>query len=131
MDLRSSSVNFVSLKIAGAPADAGHPYGHGKAEPLAGLFQGAFIAVGGLGLLAEAFRRFLSGASLEHGSWGVAVMLASALISALHGASLRRAARKSESTVMAAEGTHYAVDVASNLGVAAALALSEYSASPL
>ena len=131
MDLCSSAVNFVSLKIALAPADAEHPYGHGKAEPLAGLFQGAFIAIGGLGLLAEALRRFFSGASLEHGAWGAAVMLVSTLLSAFHGARLRRAARESGSTVMAAEGAHYAVDVASNLGVAAALLLSQYGGGPL
>src|SRR5512147_2205472 len=37
-DLISSLVVWTGLKISSLPADEDHPYGHGKAEPMAGLF---------------------------------------------------------------------------------------------
>ncbi len=46
-DIFSSFVTYTGLRISVAPPDACHPYGHGKAESLAGL-------VVGLGLLVAA-----------------------------------------------------------------------------
>jgi len=50
-DVLSSIVALIGIKVAQKPADANHPYGHGKAEQLATLFlalsllaAGAFIA---------------------------------------------------------------------------------------
>jgi cation diffusion facilitator family transporter len=37
-DVFTSSIVLTGLKIAAKPADENHPYGHGKAEPLAGSF---------------------------------------------------------------------------------------------
>lgn len=50
-DILSSLIVFVGLKLAAKPADANHPYGHGKFEPLAGLVVamalfGAAILIG-------------------------------------------------------------------------------------
>lgn len=123
MDLCSSAVNFVSLGIARSPADEEHQYGHGKAEALAGLFQGSFIAMGGVWLLVESGRRLLE-PQPPHGEWwGVAVMSVSLIASLLHGISLRRAARSEESNILSAEGAHFLSDVASNFGIIAALTL--------
>ena len=74
-DVAISSFNLLSIRIADSPADEGHPFGHGKAENLAGLLQTAVIAVVGGGLLVEAVRRLLRGARPEHAEWGIAVMV--------------------------------------------------------
>src|SRR5215467_7256344 len=44
LDLFASSINLFAIRESLAPADREHRFGHGKAEPLAGLAQGAFIA---------------------------------------------------------------------------------------
>lgn len=44
-DIFSSFIVMVGLKIAAKPADADHPYGHGKAEPMAALI----VALGLIG----------------------------------------------------------------------------------
>src|SRR5512146_2380290 len=36
-DIISSLVVWTGLKISSLPADEDHPYGHGKAEPIAGV----------------------------------------------------------------------------------------------
>jgi cation diffusion facilitator family transporter len=48
-DVFSSIVVLVGLRIAMRPPDENHPYGHGKAEPIAGVLVGvALLAAAGL-----------------------------------------------------------------------------------
>lgn len=129
MDLCASAVNFVSLAIAREPADHDHQYGHAKAEALASLFQGAFITLSGLALLVESLRRIYSGSNLEFHYWSVAIMILSTGLSAWHGAALRRAAAVEDSSIMAAEGAHFLMDVATNLAVVGALLLVGWTGS--
>ena len=44
LDIAASIVNLIAVRHAVTPADREHRFGHGKAEPLAGLVQSAFIA---------------------------------------------------------------------------------------
>src|SRR5215510_7996903 len=60
-DVAISSFNLLSIRIADSPADEGHPFGHGKAENLAGLLQTVVIIVVGGALLVEAVRRLILG----------------------------------------------------------------------
>ena len=43
LDSLASILNFIAVRHALEPADKEHRFGHGKAEPLAGLGQAAFI----------------------------------------------------------------------------------------
>ena len=43
LDVVSSLVVWAGFRWAGEPPDADHPYGHGKAEPLAGLAVAVFV----------------------------------------------------------------------------------------
>jgi cation diffusion facilitator family transporter len=42
-DVLSSGLLWIGLRIAHKPADEEHPYGHGKAEPLAGIVISLFL----------------------------------------------------------------------------------------
>ncbi|MCW8996554.1 MAG: cation transporter, partial [Psychromonas sp.] len=44
MDVTTSIINLLAIKVALQPADNEHRFGHGKAESLAGLAQAAFIS---------------------------------------------------------------------------------------
>jgi cation diffusion facilitator family transporter len=43
LDILSSLLVWAGFRVAAKPPDADHPYGHGKAEPLAGLTVALFI----------------------------------------------------------------------------------------
>ena len=60
LDLFTSTLNLVAIRSALTPADAEHRFGHGKAEPLAGLAQGAFIAGSAMFLVIQAINRFVA-----------------------------------------------------------------------
>src|ERR1700712_4162579 len=43
LDILSSTLVWAGFRVAARPPDADHPYGHGKAEPLAGLAVALFV----------------------------------------------------------------------------------------
>lgn len=122
-DVAISSFNLLSIRIAESPADEGHPFGHGKAENLAGLLQTAVVAVVGGWLLVEAIRRLIRGTRPERAEWGIAIMVVSAVASWLITRHLRRVGRETDSIVLMADSLHYEIDVWTNGGVVIGLAL--------
>jgi len=50
-DVISSGLLWIALLYAQRPADKGHPYGHGKAEPIAAVLIGLFL-IGAAGWIA-------------------------------------------------------------------------------
>ena len=63
LDLFTAALNLFAIHEALTPADAEHRFGHGKAEPLAGLAQGAFIAASALFLVIQAVQRLINPAA--------------------------------------------------------------------
>jgi cation diffusion facilitator family transporter len=122
-DVAISSFNLLSIRIADSPADEGHPFGHGKAENLAGLLQTAVIVLVGGWLLVEAVRRLLRGARPEHAEWGIAVMVVATAVSWLVTRHLQRVGRETDSVVLLADALHYQTDVWTNAGVLLGLGL--------
>src|SRR3954469_9881999 len=53
-DILSSLVVWRGLVVAETPADADHPYGHGKAEPLAAAVVSAFLLLAAVGITLQA-----------------------------------------------------------------------------
>lgn len=131
VDVLISTVNLFSIRLAESPADAGHPYGHGKVENLAGLLQAGVIGVMGGWVIAEAIRRLLRGVPIQHVDWGIAVILVSIGGSWLIAWRLRRTARETDSVILLADSYHYATDIWTGLGVLAALVLIRLTGIPL
>ncbi len=59
-DILSSLVVWSGLRIASTPADENHPYGHGKAEPLAGVVVALALIGAGVGIAIEAVREIIT-----------------------------------------------------------------------
>lgn len=53
-DLFSSVIVWRSLVVAAAPADADHPYGHGKAEPIAAAFISTILFLAAIWIAGHA-----------------------------------------------------------------------------
>src|ERR1043166_10178670 len=66
LDVLASTINLVAIHSALTPADAEHRFGHGKAEPLAGLAQLAFIGGSAVFLIVEAAQRFVQPHPVDH-----------------------------------------------------------------
>jgi cation diffusion facilitator family transporter len=55
-DVFSGLVVYIGLKIAVKPPDADHPYGHGKAEPIAAVVVSLALMAAALGIMYEGIR---------------------------------------------------------------------------
>jgi len=126
LDFGASSVNLFAIRTAVTPADAEHRFGHGKAEPLAGLVQVAFILGSSLLLLFEVGQHFLQRAVVEQEGIGIAVMLVSIGVTFCLILFQRHVVRRTESVAVQADSTHYFSDFLANIAVIAALLLTAW-----
>jgi len=59
LDVAGSIVIWGGLTVAARPPDRTHPYGHGKAEPIAALVVALCVLVAAIGLAVESVREIL------------------------------------------------------------------------
>jgi ferrous-iron efflux pump FieF len=122
-DVFASSVNLVAIRLASRSPDEEHRYGHGKAEGLAGMFQGSVVGFSAVYLIVESVRRLLEPRPVAHDVWGIAAMAVAASASLALTVYLRRVARETGSVALRADSAHYASDVWMNLAVLAGISL--------
>ncbi len=125
-DLVAALLTFFAIGVAGRPADAGHQYGHGKAEHLAALAEAAVLALVSVAVAALALAR-LGGAveqEVETAWWvfaAVAVVLALDVSRTLVS---YRAARRYGSEALLSNALHFASDFVGTLAVLGGLVLA-------
>jgi ferrous-iron efflux pump FieF len=123
LDLFTSGVNLYAIHEALAPADAEHRFGHGKAEPLAGLAQGAFIGASAMFLVIQAVTRLIKPEPIGHSALALSVMCVSIFAGICLILYERRVVAKTGSVALNADQTHYLGDLATNIGVVLAILL--------
>jgi len=124
-DVVASLLVLWAVIAAERPADAEHPWGHGKAEGLASLFQSVFILLSGLGFLVHTMDRFFhADPEMTRQGWGIATMVISSGVTLWLVRNLQSAARDTGSPALHADSKHYTTDVLMNVAVIIGLALS-------
>lgn len=124
MDSIASVINLFAIRYSLQPADEDHRFGHGKAEPLAGLAQAAFIAGSAVFLVFHAIDRLRFTHALEKVGIGVAVMVLAIVLTLVLLGIQRYVIRKTGSTAIRADSLHYLTDLLTNMSVLLALYLS-------
>jgi ferrous-iron efflux pump FieF len=123
-DLIASAITFASVRIALRPPDRGHRFGHGKAESLSALAQGALVAGSAGYILIDGVQRLIAPRPVQESLMGVAVMLAAIVLTLLLVAFQRHVVRRTGSQAIDADSLHYRADLATNLAVIASLLLA-------
>ncbi len=124
LDAGASLINLVAVRQALQPADREHRFGHGKAEPLAGLAQAAFICGSAAFLLIEAGKRFIQPQVLENSETGIVVMVFSIALTVVLVLFQRYVVRHTDSIAIGADSVHYKMDVLVNASVIVSLILA-------
>jgi cation diffusion facilitator family transporter len=127
LDLFAVSVTFLAVRFAARPADAEHPFGHGKAENIAAIIQAVLIFVAGGSIIYAAVRRAGAGEPLAATEAGIAVMAVSILASIFLSRYLRRVARKEDSLALEANAHNIAADVYSAAAVLVGLTVVRFT----
>ena len=106
LDAFASLLNLIAVRHALTPADHEHRFGHGKAEPLAGLGQAAFIAGSSLMIFFESAQRLWAPAPLVHEWLGIGVAAFSALATLALVAFQKRVIARTGSMAVGADSLH-------------------------
>jgi len=122
-DLMASFIAFLSVRVADAPADEEHPYGHGKIESLSGLAESLLILAAALYIVYESVHKLLERTGPERVDLGIAVMAISVMVNALVSKHLFLVADETESMALKADAQHLRSDVYTSLGVLGGLLL--------
>jgi cation diffusion facilitator family transporter len=108
---------LVAVRYSARPADAGHPYGHSKAEYFSAVLEGVMIVVAAIMIMREAYIGFLAPKVLQAPLHG---LLVNGLAGVVNGAwcwVLLREGRRLRSPALEADGRHLLADVLSSVGV--------------
>jgi ferrous-iron efflux pump FieF len=129
MDVVVSLLNRRALVFARTVPDEDHPYGHGKAESIAALGQGALLIGASLAVMAAAvehlYREFSApspaGTASDPSWFSVLFFLAAGMTSVAITLWLRRGAALHNSPALRGDAEHYQSDVYTNVGSAVGL----------
>jgi len=117
-------VAFVAIGYAAKPADAGHPFGHYKAEYLSAVIEGVLIVVAALLIVWEAVPAMLEPRPMEAPIVGLAINVLAGVVNAIWAYTLIRAGRALRSPALSADGHHILSDVVTSIGVLIGLVLA-------
>lgn len=126
MDSLASIINLLAVRYSLTPADGDHRFGHGKAEPLAGLAQAGFICGSAVFLIFHAIDRLRYPTPLRDIDIGIAVMVFATLATAALLAYQYHVIKHTQSTAIRADALHYATDMLTNISIILALILATF-----
>ena len=126
-DAGSSVVTLVGFKLAGQKADAGHPFGHGRAEYLAGLFVSLMILLVGVELGKSSIEKILRPEAVDFSLASVAILGAAILVKLWMGRFNRALGRQIGSAAMAATAADSLSDAVATAAVLAGTLVNRFA----
>jgi cation diffusion facilitator family transporter len=124
-DLVAALLTFFAVGVAARPADTGHQYGHGKAEHLSALGEGAILVIASLLIVWRAISR-LAGSSHPHVDvrWYALVVIGVVIaIDISRTVASARAAQRYSSAALSSNALHFASDLGGSTAVLVGLLL--------
>lgn len=128
LDILSSLLVWAGFRVASRPPDANHPYGHGKAEPLAGLAVALFIFAMAGWIARHAIAEIVTPHKAP--AWWTLLVLAGVIATKLwFSRRMERAGDRVGSTALGVEALHHWSDAMSSgaafVGISIALVAGE------
>ena len=123
INLAAAIVALLTLRIAAAPADEEHAFGHDKAEYFSSGIEGTLIFIAALSIAYTAIQRLLAPQPLEQLGIGLIVSMAATAVNFIVARILIRAGKDHHSLVLEADGHHLMTDVWTSIGVVAGVGL--------
>ena len=124
LDVGGSIVIWGGLTVAARPPDETHPYGHGKAEPIAAIVVAFGVLAAALVIAIQSVREIL----LPHHApapWTLAVLIVAVIVKEVLFRYVIRFGQKVESTAVKTDAWHHRIDAmtstAAFIGISLAL----------
>lgn len=125
LDAASNVGALVVLRVAAAPPDAGHPYGHRKMEIVAAAMVGILISTAALRFAWSAVEALITGrAPPEVAGYGLVLMAGTLVVNVGVAVYEHRRGKQLGSAFLVADAAHTASDVVVTIGVIGSLILT-------
>src|SRR5439155_1499622 len=123
-DLIAALLTFFAVGVAVRPADPGHQYGHGKAEHLAALAEGAILVLASVFIMWRAIVRLVDGGMPVNATWYALLVMGIVIgIDLARTTASWRAARAYSSPALSSNALHFGSDLAGSVAVLVGLLL--------
>lgn len=122
-DVLSSFVVWIGLRAASRPPDADHPYGHGKAEPIAAVIVSLFLVAAAILIGVQAIDNILTPHEAPR-PWTLLVILAVIVGKELIFRYVMRTAKDIESTAVKGEAQHHRADAITSVAAFVGIAIA-------
>ena len=123
----TAGMALLAVRTSAKPADAAHPYGHGKAEYFSAVMVGVFIVVAALLILNEAYRGLVAPRAFDPDPAGLVVNGLAGVVNGIWCWILIRRGRRLRSPALVADGQHLLTDVFTSAGVLAGVVLAAFT----
>lgn len=124
LDIAGSAIIWSGLKLAAKPPDDTHPYGHGKAEPIAAMVVAIAVLVAAFALAVQSLREIFTPHHAP-APFTLVVLVAVILVKLALYAPVARAGARAQSTAIKTDAGHHISDVitsaAAFIGISIAL----------
>ena len=123
-DLIAALLTFFAVGVAVRPADSLHQYGHGKAEHLAALAEGAILVVASVFIVWRAIYRLVHGGASVRATWYALLVVGIVIcIDLARTIASWRAARAYSSPALSSNALHFGSDLGGSVAVLVGLLL--------
>ncbi len=123
IDLFGVVIGYIGIKIASKPPDERHPFGHGKAENIAGVVIAGLIAIAAGIIAYRAVERLIFGGAVELVTLGIYVTAGAIAINLAVSWYAMSVARATDSIALEATARDMLADVLSSVAVLVGLIL--------
>ncbi len=119
-DVLAAVLTFFAVRLAGRPADPGHPYGHRRAENLGAIGEAGILIAGAVFVSIEAIKHLIEGGAAPTIRWYQFAVIGVALVLDVSRTTVSlMASRRYDSPALGSNAWHFAAD---GVGSAAVLA---------
>lgn len=127
VDVLSTVLLVVCIRLAARPPDANHPFGHGRFEPLFGLQLGLVMACIGAGMvIQQSFALSSPGQTMQISPVAWIVPFLAVILLELCYRIVMQTAKRQHSPALAADAFHYRIDGLTSLCATFALGVGAY-----
>jgi cation diffusion facilitator family transporter len=127
-DVLASTVVVIGMSVAVRPADANHPYGHGRIETLAAFLVGVILGAGGIGICWNSLRA-VGETHPPPSPAAIAVLIVAIVVRGLMSLVKFRVGRRIQSAALVADAWNDTVDILAATAALTAVGLAMYDSS--
>lgn len=127
INLVAAIIALVMIKIAAAPPDDDHAFGHDKAEYFASGIEGTLIFIAAGGIAFTAIPRLFAPPPIENVGIGLIVSLVASAINLVVGILLIKVGKQNHSIALEADGRHLLTDVWTSIGVVLGIVIVSFT----